>query len=155
MIHTRGATDEDVSFLYQVYKETREEELVATGWGEEEKEAFLRMQFEMQKRSYTQQYPSAAHYIVLLDDVPVGRIMTEEIEEAVLLIDLSLLTAHQNQGIGTALLQDMQRMAQGASKKVCLHVLQHNPARHLYSRLGFRVTGESVPYVAMKWQTQE
>lgn len=32
MIHTQGATDEDVSFLYQVYKETREEELEVKGF---------------------------------------------------------------------------------------------------------------------------
>lgn len=155
MLNLQHVRAEDDPFLYEVYAQTRAEELAAFGWGRAEQDAFLRMQFEMQKRSYAQQYPAAAHYIVLEDDVPIGRIMTEETGEAVVLVDLSLVTARQNQGIGTSLLHDLQRMAQGAGKKVRLHVLQHNPARSLYERLGFRVTGEPVPYVTMEWQPQE
>jgi ribosomal protein S18 acetylase RimI-like enzyme len=155
MLNLHHVTAEDDPFLYELYAQTRAEELAAFGWGRAEQDAFLRMQFEIQKRSYAQQYPSAAHYIVLLDDLPIGRIMTEETDEAVLLVDLSIVTVHQNQGIGTSLLLDLQRMARGVDKKVRLHVLQHNPACRLYARLGFRITGESVPYLAMEWQQQE
>jgi len=154
MLNLQHVRSEDDPFLYEVYAQARAEELAAFGWGRAEQDAFLRMQFELQKRSYAQQYPSAVHYIVLQDDVPIGRILTEETEEVVVLVDLSLVSARQNQGIGTSLLQDLQRMAQGAGKKVRLHVLQHNPARRLYERLGFRVTGEPIPYVAMEWLPQ-
>ncbi len=42
----------DQEFLYQVYASTRTEELAVTDWNEEQKQSFLRMQFNAQHRHY-------------------------------------------------------------------------------------------------------
>lgn len=151
MITQQNVTQEDEAFLYEVYAQTRADEMLAMGWDREQGEAFLRMQFDMQRRSYAMQYPSAEHRIVLRDGVRVGRIMTDVREEALLLVDVSLVSSHRNQGIGTRLIRDLQQQAAESGRGVRLHVVNGNPAQQLYERLGFRVTGESFPYVAMEW----
>ncbi|WCN38335.1 GNAT family N-acetyltransferase [Aneurinibacillus uraniidurans] len=156
MIHTRNATAADASFLYQVYKETREKELVQVGWGEEELEVFLRMQFAMQRRSYELQHRTANHNIILLGTVRIGQIMTEVTNQVtnqvIWFIDVSLLAEYQNKGIGTRLIHDIQARAEEAGKVVHLHVLHNNLAQRLYERLGFYRIGEKFPYIAMEWK---
>lgn len=46
---TRIATEDDEQFLYELYVSTREEEVGAYGWEEEEVRAFLKMQWMMQQ----------------------------------------------------------------------------------------------------------
>jgi len=152
MLEMQQVTSEDDPFLYEVYADTRLEEMSAIGFEGEQREMFLRMQFDMQKRSYAMQYPAAEHQIMLLDGVRIGRLITQVAEESVLLIDLSLLATYRNRGIGTRLLLDLQQRASAMGKSVRLHVLQNNSARHLYERLGFRITGDKSPYYAMEWK---
>ena len=47
----REATPEDESFLLEVYASTRIEELQGTGWTDEQKLAFIKMQFLVRERS--------------------------------------------------------------------------------------------------------
>jgi ribosomal protein S18 acetylase RimI-like enzyme len=152
MLNLRKVLSQDETFLYEVYAGTRRDELQATGWSGETLDAFLRMQFDVQKRSFALQHPDADHQLVLLDDVPAGRIMTAVAEDSLLLVDVSLLPAYRQNGIGTRLIQDLQQKAKQSAKSVRLHVVQDNPARNLYARLGFVVTGERFPYFAMEWQ---
>lgn len=152
MLEVQQVTSEDDPFLYEVYADTRREELAAIGWVDEQRDMFLRMQFDMQKRSYAMQYPEAEHGILLQGGIRIGRVMTQVTEESLLLIDLSLMSAYRGQGIGTRLLVDLQQRAEGMDKTVRLHVLQNNPALHLYERLGFRVTEDKSPYFAMEWK---
>jgi ribosomal protein S18 acetylase RimI-like enzyme len=53
------------------------------------------------------------------------------------LVDIAVLPRQANQGIGTALLEDLLARAREAGLPVTLHVDLTNPARHLYERLGF------------------
>lgn len=152
MIERHSVTKADESFLFQVFKETREEEMRAIGWDMEECETFLRMQFDMQKRSYALQFPSADHEIIRLDKMRVGQILTEITDQSIRVIDISLLADYRNKGIGTHLISDIQARAEVMEKAVQLHVMYNNPAQNLYERLGFHVTGEKMPYLAMEWQ---
>ncbi|WCN38633.1 GNAT family N-acetyltransferase [Aneurinibacillus uraniidurans] len=155
MITRKNVTADDVSFLYQLYKETRGEALVVMDWDEEEREAFLRMQFDMQRSSYALQHLAADHEIIKLDKVPIGQVMTKITDHSIWLIDLSLLAQYRNQGIGTCLIRDLQERGEKMRKAVRLHVLYNNPAQDLYARLGFYITSEKFPYLAMEWLSSE
>src|SRR6185503_4297209 len=48
----RDATPEDESFLLEVYASTRWDELEGFGWSDEQKRAFIRMQFVARERVY-------------------------------------------------------------------------------------------------------
>ncbi|PYI56512.1 GNAT family N-acetyltransferase [Paenibacillus flagellatus] len=151
MLKLEPVRPEDDSFLFDVYVGTRRDEFAPLGWPEMQLTSFLRMQFDMQKRSYELQYPSADHRLVSRGTERIGRIMTAETDDAIRLVDLSLLPEHRNGGVGSALLRDLRQSAERAGKPLRLNVLQHNPARRLYERFGFRVVGESFPYVEMEW----
>ncbi len=152
VVELRPATADDQEFLYRVYASTRDEELAPLGWSDAQKELFLRSQFSAQDKFYHQQFPGADFRIILLEDEPIGRLYVERREEEIRLIDIALLPAHRNTGIGTALLEDI--LAQGAQLglPVCIHVERFNPARRLYERLGFREIGENGVYYFMEWR---
>jgi GNAT superfamily N-acetyltransferase len=141
----------DEPFLFQVFASVRTEELISWGMDEATQQTFLRMQWTAQQRSYALQFPEADHRILLYRDEPAGRIMVNRTESEVLLVDLSLLPAFQNKGIGTHLIEDLQKEAAGTGRTMRLHVLNSNPARFLYKRLGFTVTGSDGVYDSMSW----
>ncbi len=74
-LRLRPVTAADEEFLFRVYAGTRQEEVAAWGWDTAQQNAFLRMQFTAQKRSYAASYPDAEHQLILESDEPVGRII--------------------------------------------------------------------------------
>ena len=147
----RPITAADTEFLYQVYANTRLEELAAVDWTAPQKEAFLRSQFDAQHRSYQGTHPGGDFLIILRHDRPIGRLYLARGERDIRIIDIALLPEHRNAGIGTAILTDV--LAEGArdGKRVSIHVEMFNPARHLYQRLGFRHLAEHGGYDLMEW----
>src|SRR4028119_657085 len=69
----RPIRDEDREFLFRVYAATREEELAPVPWTPEQKEAFLRMQFDAQHAYYQEHYAGADFDVALADGEAVGR----------------------------------------------------------------------------------
>jgi ribosomal protein S18 acetylase RimI-like enzyme len=143
----REATPEDESFLFEVYASTRSEELEATGWTDEQKLAFIRMQFLVRERSQ----PPVEDRIILLNGQPIGRMMVDRGEAAIVLRDIAILTEYRNAGVGSRLLQGLMKEAASAGKPIELHVLASSPAVRLYERLGFRGSGDDGAYLEMKW----
>ena len=144
----RAATAEDESFLLEVYASTRLEELDGMGWSDDQKQAFIRMQFLTRERCY----PRVDSRIILFNGRPVGRMLVDRSEAAILLGDIALLTEYRNAGIGTRLIQDLMKEASSAGKPIRLHVVASSPAVRLYERLGFSKSGAAEEaYLEMKW----
>ena len=138
-------------FFFKVYAGTRREEVAAWGWGTAEQEAFLRLQFDLQQRAYSFQYPGADHSVILHDCHPVGRLIVDRTGSEIHLIDLALLPAYRNAGLGAALVRLLQAEAAEQARPVRLQVMKGNPARRLYERLGFRLSGENETHAALVW----
>ncbi|MCD1260932.1 GNAT family N-acetyltransferase [Paenibacillus athensensis] len=151
MLRFVPAASDDELFLYELYADTRKEELSVLGWDNAQQDAFLRMQFHAQQRSYRTQYAGLEQRIIYQDDQRIGQISTAVTEQALLVVDLVFLPEYRNQGHGTSLLAEVQETARQQSKPVRLHVLHNNPAQRLYARMGFRITGGQFPYVSMEW----
>jgi ribosomal protein S18 acetylase RimI-like enzyme len=144
----RDTTPEDQDFLLNVYASTRLDELVVTGWDDNQKLAFIRMQFLVRERSW----PEVDSKIILLNGHPVGRMLVDRGDAEILLRDIALLTEYRNAGIGSRLLQDLMNEAAAARKLISLHVLSTSPAVRFYERLGFTKTStEPAAYLEMKW----
>jgi ribosomal protein S18 acetylase RimI-like enzyme len=139
----RPVAASDDQFLFELYASTRREEVAAWGWDAAQRDAFLKMQGDMQRRAYEMQYPQADHNIIMLDDEPIGRLFVVREAEWIQLTDIALLPAARNKGIGSRLIKDLLDEADAASLPVRLQVLKDNPAGRLYERLGFVKTGES------------
>jgi ribosomal protein S18 acetylase RimI-like enzyme len=149
---SRPVRADDEGFLFALYADTRQEELDAWGWPPAQREAFLRMQFTARERAYAGQYPRADRRILLHGDQPIGRIVVDQGEAAIHLVDIALLAERRNAGIGTALIQSLQAEAAATGKPVRLSVLKSSRAVRLYERLGFAVVGDSGVHLAMEWR---
>lgn len=151
-ITLRDADSEDVSFLACLYGDTRRREVSAWGWPPEQQEWFLRMQFDVQRKSYRAQFPSAVDRIVLRDGMAIGRILTCQEDMALRLVDIALLEEHRGQGIGTYLMGELLKECEAESCALHLQVAQGNPAMRLYQRMGFLQTGGDLVYLQMEWR---
>jgi len=133
----RPAEPADWEFLFRVYASTRAEELSLVPWSEEQREGFLRAQFSAQDRCYRENYPGAEFCIILVDDLPAGRLYLHRRADELRIMDVALLPEYQRQGIGTCLLRRILDQAVANQIRVTIHVEIFNPARGLYERLGF------------------
>ena len=61
-----------------------------------------------------------------------------------------LIETARGRGIGTALVEQVIADAEARAVPVRLGVLEHNPARRLYERLGFRVVHVEPPRLRME-----
>lgn len=148
----RAATPSDQTFLRAVYASTRAEELAQAPWSDEQKRAFIDMQFAAQDSDYRKNYPTAQFSIIEVQGVPVGRLYVDRCKEEIRIIDIALLPEHRRAGIGTKLLSELQNESRLAGKALTIHVERFNPALNLYHRLGFRQIEDKGVYLFFEWK---
>lgn len=149
----RAETPEDEKFSYAVYASTREDELALTGWSNEQKAAFTRMQFEAQRSHYRKHFPACAFLVVQQKETPIGRLYVNRGAE-ISVVDIAILPAYRGSGIGGRLLRELQTEAARDGKNVGIYVEQFNRAQTLYRRLGFETVGVEGPYLRMTWKPE-
>ena len=133
----RQASADDVNFLQTVYASTRADELTQLPWNEEQRSAFIRMQFTAQRQHYLKNYPNARQDLILIDDQPIGRLYVNRGNE-LHIIDIAVLPEHRGQGIGTAIIKTLIDEATEARKATTIFVESFNRSRQLFERLGFK-----------------
>jgi|SRR5580658_5951795 GNAT superfamily N-acetyltransferase len=146
----RPAQDEDQPFLFALYANVRGPEVDAWGWPAAQREAFLRMQFEGQRRSYRAAYPDALDQIVCWSGTPVGRVLVNAAPDGNRLVDIALLAEFRNRCIGTQIIQEAIAACERNGCVLRLQVLRGNPALRLYLRIGFRETSSDAMYIQME-----
>jgi GNAT superfamily N-acetyltransferase len=152
----KPVTPEDDSFLLSVYASTRANELAQVQWQEGQQEAFLKWQFDMQRREYAGRFPDAQYDVIEIDGHPAGRIWIGRREDEIRLLDIALLPEFQNRGGGTALVTNLIDEARRTGKRLrhMVFVLNDNADR-FYERLGFVVIEEMGGYKHMEWKRHE
>jgi GNAT superfamily N-acetyltransferase len=148
----RPSTEADLAFLGLVYATTRLEEVAQTGWPLEMQHQFLAHQADAQHLHYRRHYPDAEWLVIERGGEAIGRLFLEEWSSEIRLIDISLLPLGRGDGVGTAILADLQEMAAAAGKTLSIHVERNNPAMRLYLRLGFAKIDEHGVYDLMEWR---
>lgn len=127
-----------MEFLLRLYAITRADEMaMVTDWTDEQKAAFVRMQFQAQHAWYQEHYGDAQFDMVLAEGIPAGRLYVHRRATEIRLVDISLLPEYRNRGIGTALLRELFAESAATGKPITIHVEKYNPAMRLYERLGF------------------
>jgi GNAT superfamily N-acetyltransferase len=81
---------------------------------------------------------------------PIGYLCAVDRPDRVWLDEIVLVAAARGRGLGTALVERVIRDAEARGVPVRLGVLEHNPARRLYERLGFRVVHVDPPRLRME-----
>jgi len=154
-VFLRDARDDDLAFMQDVFAESRQAEMSASGWRPEMIAAFLADQFRLQTLHYRNHYLGALWLIVEVGGEPAGRVVLFDSEEETRVVDIALLARFRGAGLGTAVMKAVQaRALSRATTLVSLHVELHNPARRLYGRLGFSECGRCSDRMRMEWRTQ-
>ncbi len=150
----RRETEADIPFLRRLYREMRWDELKdLLDWDDATRVAFLDQQFDAQRMHYGKAYADADFLVVERAGEPVGRLyLYRGHPEDIRIVDIGLLAAARNGGLGTALLRRIQEAGRMTGRSVSIHVEVFNPARRLYDRLGFVEEGEHGPYRLMRWR---
>ncbi len=148
----RPSSPADRELLYRIYASTRAGEMAVVPWSEQQKEDFLRFQFDAQDKYYREHFPRAAFDLIVLDGEPVGRLYVDRRDDEIRLIDIALLPEHRGGGLGGAIMRDVLAEGEESGKLVRIHVEQDNPAMRLYLRLGFCKIEEQGIYHLMEWQ---
>lgn len=131
-----GEADEE--FRLRLFSDTHGEAFA--GLDPAMRDQLLRQQFAGQSASYRARFPHARSDIVECGGLPVGRIVTNETDGLLTLVDIALLPAWRGHGIGTRLIATLVAEAEAARWRVRLSVSRHNTgALRLYQRLGFSV----------------
>ena len=145
----------DEAFLLELYSSTRVDELAVTDWTPEQKAAFLRMQFDAQSAHYQTHYRGSEFSLVEIDGVAAGRLYVARWANEIRIVDVALIPAYRNRGIGSRLIREILAEGGTSSKPVTIHVEKFNPALRLYQRLGFLPKEDKDVYLLLEWSPDE
>lgn len=151
-ITLRAVIEADDAFIFSCYASTRAQELAQVPWSPEQKEAFVRMQYTAQKQHYAAEAPQASHDIIYVDATPVGRIFLDRRQDALHILDITVLPQHRNHGTGSLLLRRLMDETSKLGKPVTIYVESFNPSLRFFERLGFQKDHEKGFHLLMKWQ---
>ncbi len=122
-----AATDDDRSFIFDTYSSVMRP-YVEWAWGWDE--AF-------QRNGFWKAHRIADFRLIRVDGKPAGGLCIRQEKGERTLQMLILRPEHQSKGIGGTLVQREIDSARLAGEPLKLWVVQVNPARRLYERLGF------------------
>src|SRR6478752_6587101 len=131
-ITLRPASTDDHEFLVTVYASTRAEELALLPWTNEQGEAFIRWQFAAQQEHYAKHYPAANHDIIMVNGRQTGRLYVARLDQEIRIVDITLLPAERNAGIGSYLIKQLLDEADRVSKITRIYVEEFNPSLSLF-----------------------
>ncbi|MGO4377752.1 GNAT family N-acetyltransferase [Pseudoduganella sp. RAF53_2] len=147
-IRLRAAEEADQDFLFELLASTRPDLSLIDGPA---RSMLLRLQLEAQHAHYRQHFPQLEANVVLVGDQRAGRLCVARTDNEIRLLDISLLPGFRNRHIGGHLLSTLQEAARHLGLPLRLHVLQDNPARHLYERHGFQPGALDGLHLSMEW----
>lgn len=149
----RPAFAQDEIFLYELYVAIRGPLFALAPISAAQREHLLRLQFQAQISSYTQQFPNSCYHVVLLDSKPVGRLWVAPGDRAFLLVDIAIHPSVQSKGLGTVLVQRLQQEAQQQKLPIQSTVDRFNPGSlKFHQRLGFQAVREDMLNYFMEWR---
>lgn len=133
----RAVEPVDEKLLIEVYASTRAEEMARVPWSQEQKDAFVRMQFLAQKNHYAAEYPEASHDIICFDSQAVGRLYMDRGQEKFHILDITVLPQFRGSGVGSTVLKQILAEAGRKGKPVTIYIESFNPSLRLFGQLGF------------------
>lgn len=144
----RPATPADEEFLFALFISSRDYDVAI--FPEPQRTALMRMQFCGQYQTYTQRYPVAEHSILSFDGSDAGRVWVAETEDSIAILDIAILPAYRNRGIGAHVYRDLIAKAQTAGKPLHATVSTSNPGSlRFHERLGFQRIASDGFYISL------
>lgn len=137
----RTITEQDYDFIYQVKKDAYQKyvEINFGEWKDELQKEFF--------KAFMEKFKEGAR-IITFQGIDIGFFNECETDYIYEIGNICIIPEYQNQGIGTAILQDV--IEKHADKEIRLQYFKQNPVGRLYERLGFRQCGETEYHYQMR-----
>ncbi len=144
IVSFRRAMASDRAFLLRLRKASMTEHLNSAGIYLDDAAHMVRVD----------EYFSDSH-IILYQNVAIGLLKLGQFPDKIHLRQFQLLPEYHGLGIGSRVLELIQRKAQERQLSITLNVLIDNPAKQLYLRHGFNVNSANALEFQMHWQCQK
>lgn len=154
-ITLRPVGPDDHDFLLEVYGSTRAEELALVPWTNEQRQAFIRLQFTAQQDHYAQKYPAASHDIIVSNSRQAGRLYVARLDREIRIVDITLLPSERSVGIGSYLVRQLLLEAERTGRATRIYVEEFNPSLRLFERLGFSRSEQHGIHWLMEWSASQ
>jgi GNAT superfamily N-acetyltransferase len=136
------ATRDDESALFALHRDALRDYVEQTwGWND-----------AWQRAHFADHYVAGRNALIVRGggNALIGRVSLSRHWRQIFLRDIELIAAERNRGIGSAVIRCVLRLARESNKAVELLVLDCNPARHLYARLGFNIVADDGARMRMR-----
>ncbi|CCG09067.1 GNAT family N-acetyltransferase [Pararhodospirillum photometricum] len=147
----RPTTSEDFSWQVTLFSSTREMDREKAPLPDDQWWPLMEMQVLAQESYYREHYPGCRLDVIERNGERIGRLYTGFVGPELRVMDIALLPACRNQGLGTAILTELMEIATSLERPLSLHVEPFNPAHRLYQRLGFQALEMRGIYQYMRW----
>jgi GNAT superfamily N-acetyltransferase len=124
-ISQRAATLDDIEWLEPFYESIM-------------RPYYVELDLTWDDTKFREYFDPQSTKIVQADGIDIGLLQVRDRADCIYLGDIQLDREYRNKGIGTNLIESVIRSAVIVNKPVRLRVLQGNPAKRLYLRLGFK-----------------
>lgn len=152
----RPITHKDLPSLLEIYSTTREKEMERVPhWTDTMKKEFMAGQFNAQHEYYQKNYTGADFWVIEAQNKTIGRLYLHENFQGkgMRIIDISIMPKYRNRGLGQGIFRDLMGRAAELERPLSIHVETFNPAKNLYTRLGFKTVSETNGvYHLMEWK---
>ncbi|MCR8657149.1 GNAT family N-acetyltransferase [Paenibacillus endoradicis] len=132
-------------FLFSLFVSTLAVEMAAWGWSNPQALLFLSSQYDIQQRSYKQQFRNLKTYMMF----------QAEQTGSIRIVNLIITSNMQGLGIGTSVLRFLQRNAGQQHKSIDLSVENTNHAKQWYIHLGFAEVSVQDWNSSMSWYPEQ
>ena len=139
----RPAARDDEALLFDLHRAALRKYVDAT-WGWDD---------DWQRAHFATHYAPARNAIIVRKGQRgpvIGRVSLTRHWQKVFLRDIELIAAERNRGLGSAVIHAVLALARESHRPVELLVLNCNPARRLYARLGFAVIADDGSRLRMR-----
>lgn len=152
-ITTRPSTLADASLLFTLFAEDKAAEFGLSGLSAAQIQPLLEMQYRNREFSYSQRWIDPADSILsLADGTPVGRMLVDRQPDCYRVMNLAVLRAYRNRGIGGESIRRLQAAATREALPVRLRVMKGASAERLYRRLGFEAISSDDVSTEIQWE---
>jgi ribosomal protein S18 acetylase RimI-like enzyme len=132
LLSYRKANRDDLAFLLALRKSTMAKYLEAAGLYLSDQEHCVRLQEHFNDSQ-----------LILINNKPIGLLKLAVMKEHIHIRQFQILPKYQGKGVGTQVLKSVIAKAAKLNLYITLNVLLANPAKTLYQRMGFYITGQN------------
>lgn len=117
------------------------------------KAQLLTMQYRALTQSYQAGFPSAAFAVVMMDKVPVGRLITDSTADGIHIVYIALLPRWRGRGVASALMRAVLAHTRTLGLPCSATVAVDNtPSLRLWTALGFTELARDTTDVVLEWR---